>query len=462
MNAREHLPTFALTRRQWLRRCGLGFGALAFAGLCAEADETGVRSPHFAPRARRVVHLFLEGGLSHLDTFDPKPALTQRNGQPIPRPGDDGDGTAMGSPFRFTRHGHSGLAISEVFPHLARCADELCVIRSLQTDEPSHEQAMLMLNCGDGRLSRPSVGSWVTYGLGSVNRNLPGFVVLFHENQPLQGAQNWQAAFLPDQYQGVAVDTRNRRVEELIEHIASPHASSAEQRLQLDLLGQLNRQHAEPRTADARLEARVESFELAYRMQTEAAEAFDLNREPRQVRELYGATPQGRQFLIARRLLERGVRFVQLYVGNWDHHDNLAEELRNQAQACDRPMAALIIDLKRRGMLDDTLVVCAGEFGRTPTADLNPAVMAGRPGRDHNHRGFSGWLAGGGVKRGVAYGATDEFGFAAVEDPVHVHDLHATVLHLFGFDHERLTYRYAGRDFRLTDVRGRVVEGLLA
>jgi hypothetical protein len=449
----------------------MGFGALAFAGLFAEVEgldaspgaATGPRNPHFTPRAKRVIHLFLEGGPSHVDTFDPKPALARRDGDEIPRPGGEGGGVAMGSPFRFARHGRSGLEVSEVFPRLARCADDLCVVRSMQTDEPSHEQAMLMLNCGESRFARPSVGSWVTYGLGSVNRNLPGFVVLFHEGQPLQGAQNWQAAFLPDQYQGVAVDTRHRRVEDLIEHIVSPHANPAEQRLQLDLLAELNRQHAGPRPEDARLEARIESFELAYRMQAEAADAFDLRHEPRRVRELYGATPQGRQCLIARRLVERGVRFVQLYHGGWDHHENLAEGLREQARACDQAFAGLLTDLRQRGLLRDTLVVCSGEFGRTPTADINPLATTGRqPGRDHNHQGFCCWLAGGGVKGGLAYGATDEFGFQAVEGPVHVHDLHATVLHLLGFDHERLTYRYAGRDFRLTDVRGRVVKDLLA
>jgi hypothetical protein len=295
----------------------------------------------------------------------------------------------------------------------------------------------------------------VTYGLGSENQNLPGFVILYHENQPLQGPQNWQSAFLPGVYQGVAIDAQRREVEELIEHIRSPHASDAEQRLQLELLGDLNQIHRQSRADDPRLEARIRSFELAYRMQAEAADVFDVAREPQRIRALYGDTPQGRQCLLARRLVERGVRFVQIYHNGWDHHENLADGLRDQARAADRAAAGLLTDLKQRGLLDDTLVLWGGEFGRTPTADSNPSATSGRrPGRDHNHRGFSVWMAGGGVRGGHAHGATDDLGFEAVDKPVHIHDLHATMLHLLGLDHELLTYSNAGRDVRLTDVLG--------
>jgi hypothetical protein len=450
-----------MSRRQMLQRCGMGMGSLAFACLFADAERARADGPR--ARARRVIHVFLEGGPSHIDTFDPKSVLTQHEGQSIDRPGSDRPGRAFGSPFAFHRHGESGLALSEAFPHLGRHADDLCVIRSMQTDDPGHEPAMLLMNCGNARLARPSVGSWVTYGLGSENQNLPGFVILYQENPPLQGPQNWQSAFLPGMYQGVAIDAQRREVEELIEHIRSPHASDAEQRLQLELLDGLNQEHRRRRLDDARLEARIRAFELAYRMQAEAADVFDVAREPQRVRRLYGNTPQGRQCLLARRLVERGVRFVQVYHGGWDHHENLADDLRSQAAAIDQALAGLITDLKQRGLLEDTLIVCGGEFGRTPTADTNASATANRrPGRDHNHRGFSVLLAGGGVKGGCVHGATDELGFEAAVDPVHVHDLHATLLHLLGIDHERLTYRHAGRDFRLTDVRGRVVDAILA
>jgi hypothetical protein len=459
-----------LTRRELLRCCGGGFGALAFAGLLAEAESASAatadplapRAPHFPARARHVIQLFMEGGPSHVDTFDPKPALAKYAGKEVPVPGAGKKGVALPSPFRFARCGRSGLEISEVFPHLGRCADDLCLVRSLYTDEPNHEPAMLLMNCGDQRQSRPSVGSWVTYGLGTLNRNLPGFVALAPGAPPLQGAQNWQAAFLPGAFQGTFIDSKQRRPEQLIEHLRSGHASEAEQRLQLDLLAEVNRRHQGRRRDDDRLGARLESFELAYRMQMEGSDVFDLRREPRRVLETYGDGVHGRQMLLARRLVERGVRYVQVYSGpehNWDTHENIAE-VRRLAEAVDRPIAALLTDLKQRGLLDETLVVWGGEFGRTPTVDGDGKGKA--PGRDHNGDGFSVWLAGGGVKGGLAYGATDEFGFAGVQDRVHVHDLHATILHLLGFDHERLTYRYAGRDFRLTDVRGEVVKGLLA
>jgi hypothetical protein len=452
-----------------LCRCGMGVGGLAYAWLCADAergsadDPLSPRPPAHPARARHVIHLFMEGGPSHIDTFDPKPELSARHGTMIPRPGGERPGRAFGSPFRFGRHGQSGLEFSNLFPRLARHADDMCIIRSLYTDDPGHEPAMLMMNCGNGRLARPSAGSWVTYGLGSQNQNLPGFVILYHENQPLQGPQNWQSAFLPSVYQGVAIDSQRREVEELIESIRSPHASDAEQRLQLDLLGGLNRLHQGARSDDSRLDARIRAFELAYRMQAEAVDVFDLSREPQRIRQLYGDTPQGRQCLLARRLVERGVRFVQVYHTGWDNHENLVYDLREQATAADRAAAALLTDLRQRGLLDDTLVLWGGEFGRTPTADSNPSATATRqPGRDHNPRGFSVWLAGGGIRGGYAHGTTDDFGFEAVQDAVHVHDLHATMLHLLGLDHERLTYHYAGRDFRLTDVSGRVIDAIIA
>jgi hypothetical protein len=462
-------PQSAISRRDWLARAGWGFGGLALSALFSEEARgaDAPRSPaatgtHHAPKAKRVIHIFLDGGPSHLDTFDPKPKLADQAGKPVKSPHDDMNGNAFASPFTFSKHGKSGLEVSDAFPELARRADDLCVIRSMHTDDPSHENQLLMMNCGHPRLPRPSVGSWVTYGLGSPNRNLPGFVVLYHGGLPPKGAENWQAAFLPGQFQGTAVDTQHAEVDKLLPFVKPPAGTPADQRPQLDLLAAVNRRHAAGRPADPRLEARIESFELAYRMQTEAAETFDLAKEPQRVRELYGDTPAGRQCLQARRLVEQGVRFVQVFNSGWDHHSDLAENLKNQARDLDKGVAALLTDLRQRGLLDDTLVVCCGEFGRTPTADGDPSGVGKGTGRGHNHHGFTAWLAGGGVKGGYAHGATDELGFAAVENKVHVHDLHATILHLLGLDHERLTYRYAGRDFRLTDVAGRVVREVLA
>jgi arylsulfatase A-like enzyme len=322
----------------------------------------------------------------------------------------------------------------------------------------------MMMNCGEGRLVRPSFGSWVTYGLGSENQNLPGFVVLCPNGYPVQGTDNWRAAFLPGAYQGTHIDTKYANVEKLIENIKHYHSAPAAQKRQLALLAALNRQHQASRMDDPAIEARIQSFELAARMQLEAVDAFDLSREPASIRNLYGDTLYGRQTLMARRLLEKGVRVVQVWHGAvlpWDSHSNLAEAHRSLARECDQPIGALLRDLAQRGMLDETLVLWGGEFGRTPTVELS---VEGRPvnGRDHNPYGFTVWLAGGGVKGGHVHGATDEFGFQAVENPVHVHDLHATLLHLLGFDHEKLTYRYAGRDFRLTDVHGHVVQEILA
>jgi hypothetical protein len=376
-------------------------------------------------------------------------------------------GAAYPSPFRFGKHGQSGIEVSELFPHIASCIDNIAVIRSMHADVPNHEPSLMLMNCGEARLIRPSLGSWVTYGLGSENQNLPGFIAMCPGGYPIQETQNWQSAFLPGVYQGTYIDTRNVTLERLIENIRNRSVSRPDQRRQLDLLQELNRRHLVNRAQAAPLEARIQSFELAYRMQHDAEEAFDVSREPRHIRDLYGPGVQGRQLLIARRLLEKGVRFLQVWHGAgqpWDSHDDLEINHRRLARECDQAIGALLRDLKQRGMLDETLVIWGGEFGRTPTVELpTPGANAGRVnGRDHNHYGFSMWLAGGGVKGGQVYGATDEFGFRAVENRVHVHDLHATILQLLGFDHERLTYRYAGRDFRLTDVHGQVVRELLA
>jgi hypothetical protein len=441
----------------------MGVGLIGLAGLLADDASGSPPAPHFLAKAKRLVHLFMNGGPSHLDTFDPKPLLEKYHGKPLPAPNlrtERKTAGAMRSPFRFRRYGQCGLDVSELFARTAEQIDDICVIRSMQADVPNHEPSLMLMNCGDGRLPRPSVGSWLTYGLGSENQNLPGFVVLCPGGLPIVGVQNWRSAFLPGAFQGTHVDTQHAEVARLIENIRPPAGPPGEQRRELDLVRRLNERHLAGRAADGALEARIQSFELAYRMQAEASEAFDVAREPLPVREAYGPGVVGRQLLLARRLLERGVRVVQVWSGGgqpWDNHDGLEKQHRDLAGQWDRPIAAFLRDLKQRGLFDSTLVLWGGEFGRTPVAEL-----PGLSGRDHNHYGFTVWLAGGGVKGGQAVGATDEFGFAAVENKVHVHDLHATILHLMGFDHERLTYRYAGRDFRLTDVSGRVVREVIA
>ena len=477
------LPEF-ISRREMLRRSGTGMGLLGLAGLLGDAGLLGSRaqaaqaesSPltpregHFPGRTKHVIHLFMNGGPSHVDTFDPKPSLTRYHGKMLPQPNlrtERKTGAAFRSPFEFQRYGECGLEVSEIFPHTARHADELAVIRSMKADVPNHEPSLLLMNCGESRLVRPSMGSWVTFGLGTENQNLPGFIAMSPGGYPIQGAQNWQSAFLPGVYQGTYIDSRHTAVEKLIENIRNSSLSRAQQRRQLDLLSEFNQEHRKERGGGADLEARIHSFELAYRMQMEAAEVFDVSREPQHILDMYGPGVQARQILIARRLVERGVRYVQLWHGAgqpWDNHDDIEKNHRKLAGQCDRAIGALLTDLKQRGMLDETLVIWGGEFGRTPTVELpKPGANAGKiNGRDHNHYGFTVWLAGGGIKGGTVYGATDEFGFQAVENPVHVHDLHATILHLLGFDHTRLTYRYAGRDFRLTDVHGSLIRELLA
>lgn len=485
----NHKPSFehlGLTRREFLHRCGMGMGTLGLASLFGSMGLTAAtnpaanlnseispltpKAPHFTGRAKRVIHIFANGGPSHVDTFDPKPALERYAGKMLPMENlrtERKTGAAFPSPFKFKKYGQSGTEVSELFPNIAESIDNICVIRSMYADIPNHEPSLLLMNCGEARLPRPSMGSWVTYGLGSENQNLPGFITMCPFGYPIQESQNWQSAFLPGVFQGTYIDTQHTAIEKLIENIQNNYTSQPEQRAQLDLLKQINERHAKARQQDAQLEARIQSFELAYRMQMDAADAFDVSKEPEAIRKMYGENLHGRQLLIARRLLERGVRFIQVWHGAgqpWDSHDDLREQHTNLCREADQPIGALLKDLKQRGMLEDTLVIWGGEFGRTPTVELpTPGANAGKiNGRDHNPHGFTMWLAGGGVRGGYVHGATDEFGFAAQENKVHVHDLQATILHLLGFDHEKLTFRHAGRDFRLTDVHGNVVKDILA
>jgi len=475
LGAAGRLPA---TRREFLQRSGIGLGTLALAGVLADdrllADShpnpMHPKQPHFAPRAKAVIHLFMNGGPSQVDTFDPKPALDKYHGKPLPMQlrTERETGAAYRSPFKFRKYGESGIEVSELFSHVGEMIDDVCVIRSMHANVPNHEPSLMLMNCGDAQFVRPAVGSWITYGLGSENQNLPGFIAMCPGGHPIKGAENWQAGFLPGAYQGTYIDTKHEDIERLIANIRNAAGMGRrEQRRQLDLLQTLNERHQQARQQDAELEARVQSFELAYRMQMEASDAFDISQESQATREMYGDSVQAKQILIARRLVERGVRYIQLWHGSgqpWDSHDRIEAEHRRLAGQCSQAIGALLRDLKQRGLLDDTLVIWGGEFGRTPTVELpKPGANAGTTsGRDHNHYGFTMWLAGGGVKGGHVHGATDEFGFQAVENRVHVHDLHATILHLLGFDHTRLTYRYAGRDFRLTDVHGRVVHDVIA
>ena len=458
-----------------LERSAMGMGALALGSMlqsadASEANPLAVRKPHFAAKAKRVIHLFMNGGPSHVDTFDPKPSLEKYAGKALPVDNPKTErktGAAFPSPFKFQKYGKSGIEVSELFEKTAQHVDDMCIIRSMHANVPNHEPSLLLMNCGEARLIRPSMGSWLTYGLGTENQNLPGFIAMCPGGYPIQESQNWQAGFLPGIYQGTYIDTNQTEVNKLIENIRNKNHSLVKQRQQLDLLQKLNSLHINDRSSDPILESRIQSFELAYRMQMDAADAFDVSKESKHVLEMYGPGVQARQILIARRLLERGVRFVQVWHGAgqpWDSHDDIEINHRRLAKECDQAIWALLSDLKQRGMLDDTLVIWGGEFGRTPTVELpTPGANAGKiNGRDHNHHGFSMWLAGGGVKGGTVVGNTDEFGFAAQDNKVHVHDLHATMLQLLGFDHEKLTYRYAGRDFRLTDVHGRVVEDIIA
>jgi hypothetical protein len=465
------LPGPLYSRRDLLCRIGGGFGALGLTGVLADAGLLAAPSPralnplapkpsHFPARAKHVIFLFMNGGPSHVDTFDPKPALARYAGQiPAAVQGKTGRkrmGKLMPSPFGSRRFGRSGIEIADIYPHVGECIDDICVLRGLYTDNPNHEPALLMMNSGNMQPIRPSMGSWLTYALGTDNQNLPGFVVLC-PGKPVVGPQLWGNSFLPGIYQGTHINNRSIDPQSILRDLRNRYLSAPTQRRQLDLLQEMNRIHLARRSGDDQLEARIASLEMAYRMQSEAPDAFDLGQESPATRQLYGQGQFAHACLIARRLVERGVRVIQVYYGDgqpWDDHADIHNH-RNHAGQTDRPMAALLKDLKSRGLLGETLVMWGGEFGRTPTSE-------GAKGRDHHSLGFSMWLAGGGVKGGYVHGATDEFGLRAVDKRMHVHDLHATVLHLMGLDHERLTFRYSGRDFRLTDVSGQVAREIMA
>ena len=449
-----------LTRRQWLTKTGTGFGALALSCMLAEqgfAQASGgalaPKQPPQTPKAKRVLNIFLQGAAPHMDLWDPKPELNANGGKA------QGNKRLLASPFKFPKYGKSGLQFSEIWPNLGRHADDIAIVRSTYTDLPEHKAATLMQNTGVITGNRPAVGSWVLYGLGTENQNLPGFITMRPGNAP--DARNFTNSFLPGAFQGTFVDSNNTKIEDIIKNIKSEFASRRDQRKQLDLLLKLNEVHKQKRQAEGELEARINSFELAFRMQTDAREAFDITGEKPETAAKYGNNAQGRQMMIARRLLERGVRFVQVAQGGWDLHGGIAQRAKRNADQLDPAIGALMDDLKDRGMFEDTLIYITSEFGRSPTED-------GGGGRSHNARGLSTVLAGGGIKGGMAYGSTDELGGAAVENKVHVKDIHATVLNQLGFDHEQLTYRTGGRDFRLTQPTralpqgGQVVEGIVA
>jgi hypothetical protein len=455
------------SRREMLKSAGVGFGYLAFASLstwAAERDNPlAPKKTHFPARAKHVIFLCMEGAPSHVDTFDYKPKLAEDNGKSMP--GARFGGRLLASPFKFAQHGQGGLWISDVFPELAKHADELCLLRGMHTDVPAHAQAFLQMHTGLFQFKRPSMGAWAFYGLGTENENLPGFVTI---SPPFQngGPANYSSAFLPAVYQGTPIRTGFGGPGGPggggagVSNIRNPQQSTDAQRAQLDFIQSLNREALEREPHNPGIEGAIESFELAFRMQKDLPKVMDISSESAATRELYGIGTQatdnfGRQCLLARRFVEAGVRFVELTSGQWDHHQNLKNALTNKATSVDKPIAGLLQDLKQRGLLKDTLVLWGGEFGRTPYAQ-------GTDGRDHNSRGFTMWMAGGGVKGGLSYGGTDDYGAVAVEGKVHIHDWHATILYLLGLDHEKLTYRYAGRDMRLTDVKGNVVKDIIA
>lgn len=457
-----------LTRREALRRAGTGFGMAGLAGILAAApgNPWTPREPHFAAKAKHVIFLFLNGGLSQIDSFDYKPKLNEYDGKPLPYQMPRTEfavGNLMRSPFSFKQYGQNGTWVSELFPHLAGIIDELCIIRSMQSDIPNHGPGMMMMNTGNSRVGRPSMGSWVTYGLGTENQNLPGYVVLGPGASGDGGNSRWSSAFLPAVYQGTFVSDTVADPRKQIAYLANERLSKTQQRRQLDLLADLDRGYMERVDSAPELEATIQSMETAFRMQTEAPEVFDTRKESDATLARYGEGGFARGCLMARRLVERGVRMVQVYYGNandWDQHADIMGH-KVHAGKSDQAIAALIGDLEERGLLDETLVLIGSEFGRTPVVNLG-GFRSVHNGRDHNVHGFTYLLAGGGLKRGYLHGATDDFGFKVAENPVHVHDLHATALHLLGLDHERLTYRYSGRDFRLTDVEGRVVREIIA
>lgn len=468
------------TRREVLRTIALGFGQLALASLLGEdavantASDGSLepRNPLFAPRAKRVIFLFMLGGPSHLDTFDYKPRLDREHGKPLPFPKSrikfDGTGNLLRSPWKFHHYGESGALVSDLFPHVAQHADDLCIIRSLHGTNVAHGAAILKLHTGSDTFVRPSMGSWILYGLGTENQNLPGFITIC-PTLGYGGVKNWSSAFLPAPFQGIPLANSTVPPDQArVRYLENHRVPRSLQRLQLDMLRDISRAQLHQTQLNRALEGRIQSFELAFRMQTQMPEIQDISDETAATRRLYGLDDQltanfGRQCLLARRFAEQGVRFIQVTHSSpatWDQHYELLEGHETNAQQVDRPIAGLLKDLKTRGLLGDTLVIWGGgEFGRTPTVQGD---YAKKPGRDHNPTGFTIWLAGGGVKGGIRYGATDDYGYHAIEDKVHLHDLHATILHLLGLDHERLMYRYAGREFRLTDVHGNVVEDVLA
>jgi hypothetical protein len=420
------------------------------AAAAAALSPLAPKDPPLPAKAKHVIHIFAGGAPSHVDTWDPKPALAQYADKTLPGM----EGLAYPTPFKFEKKGKSGIEVSEVFPHLGECVDDMCIIRSMYTDVPAHEPASRFMHTGSLQLPKPSMGSWVVYGLGSENQNMPGFISLGGK------AEYRQAAFLPSLYQGVNVNySANMPLNQVLLNIHNPFTSPERQREQLDLARKLNGIYSEKLHKEEQLEARIESFEMAFKMQTEATDAFDIRKESAEMRQKYGNSDLGNRLLIARRLVERGVRFVQVFDGGWDHHSNLEQNMRKKALGMDQAAAALIQDLKERGLLDQTLIIWGGEFGRTVTRDRNGNA---NPGRDHNGRAFCTWMAGGGVKGGYVHGSTDEFGARAAEGRTHVHDLHATILALLGFDHKKLTYRYNGRDFRLTDNYGNVAQDVIA
>jgi Protein of unknown function (DUF1501) len=479
-------PPIYRTRRDFLKRVGNGFGLLALAGLlgqerllvgsarAAEAfNPLAPKQSHFPAKAKSVIWLFMNGGPSHVDTWDYKPELARRDGKELkgfdPNTGffTDQVGPLMKSPFKFKQHGQSGAWVSDLFPNMARHVDKMAFLYSCWTDSNNHSPALLKINTGMTRMGFPCLGAWMTYGLGSMSQNLPAFITMYDtlgRGLPKGYAQNWGSGFLPGIYQGTALKSQGPPIEDLTR---SPEMNSRQQRAQLDLLSRLNRRQLQEQPAEPELAARIESFELAYRMQMAAPEALDITKETKAVQTLYGldnpkSAPFGKQCLMARRLIERGVRFVQIYSGgeenekSWDGHLNIVQNHTGFAAETDLPIAGLLTDLESRGLLDSTLVIWGGEFGRLPI------VQKGGTGRDHNPHAFTTWLAGAGVKGGTLYGKTDEIGHKAIVDRVSINDLHATILHLLGIEHKRLTYRYSGRDFRLTDVAGNVVKDILA
>ena len=455
-----------MTRREALRIMGAGFGAVGLANTM-QASHGPLPQPHFAPRAKHVIFLYLNGGLSQVDSFDPKPALSEYDGKPMPGPKiktDRASGGLMKSPFTFKKYGESGIEVSEIFEQVGRRIDDFCVVRSMNSDSINHLPSMLIMNTGHATRggSRPSFGSWITYGLGSENENLPGYVVLC-PGLPTGGVRLWSSSFLPASYQGIHIRNDAEEPSELLQDIQNKFITKPEQQRQLELLDKMNRSYLGRIGYQPRLEAAIESMEVAFQMQTEAPGVFDISQEPESVRGRYGETQFGRGCLMALRLVEKGVRVVQVYYGErqpWDSHDDIQVHGKH-ARRADPAIAALVDDLKARGLFDETIVIVGTEFGRTPMIQNSGTERVGR-GRDHNPPGYSILLAGGGIKGGTVYGSTDEFGYKAVENPMNPHDLHATVLHQLGLDHTKLTYRYSGRDFRLTDVHGDVIRDILA